>query len=163
LWITYIFYTLKGGVILKECKECGGTGLVVNDKYCKCIDGRLLKAKHTATLKAVVTSKEDKTAAKVEKLQEENKRIRRIPLIVGDWVQFQDRVGIVTIIDEYNNQFRLEAPTKPYAAAWVTYNGQTPLPLERFNDPATLRQLVDMALMFKDKDWFNELTGGKNK
>jgi hypothetical protein len=148
---------------MKECKECGGTGLGINDNYCKCIDGKLRKAKETAIFKATLSEKENKTAAKVEKLQEENKRVRRIPLIVGDWVEFQGKVGVITFIDETENQFRIETVNKPYAAAWVTYNGQKPIPLERFDDPATLRQLVDMALMFNDRDWFNELAEEQKK
>lgn len=149
---------------MKECKECGGTGKVINDKYCKCVEGQLLKVRERAQANAAASKKQNEIGEKVEKLQQEEKRNKyRIPLLVGDWVEITGVVCVVKEINEHENCFLVESSpkSKPARQMWVTYRGQKPMPLERFDDPATLRQLVDMALMFKDENWFNELSGGE--
>lgn len=138
---------------MKECKECGGTGLAINDKFCRCVAGNVLKAEMLGV---------KKTVNAVNEIMYDFKMPKRINLKLGDWVDHNGVIGSVVEIDELGNQFKLiTSPRETVKAqAWITYRGQKPLPLERFEDPETLKQLVDMALLFKDENWFNELVGG---
>jgi DnaJ-class molecular chaperone len=165
----------------KVCKECGGTGMAINNKFCRCTDGKLQKAMHEARLKSEVQrAKENEIKAKaVIHAANEIKRKRgeiipgdpvtemqnswaeQLKVNVGDWIEYGDTVGVVDAIDNtgrirfigYKNK---KTGRLDNSQGWINGASKKTLPLERFDDANKF--LIDLALMTRDFEWLEELT-----
>lgn len=149
-----------------HCKDCGGTGVVRNDKYCRCAHGKMKKVLDQSTAKAAEAKVvEDEKKAwdefqSVVKLREQKKPTQKHTYKVGDWVLYNaavcivdqtthSDVRIIVIRDDTGN-------SNIGASGWQSHARIRPAPIEQLEGPEEC--LINLALATGDKKWFNQLT-----
>ena len=142
------------------CNKCGGTGHAANNKFCTCVDGKLLKQMADARGKADRLKAEKEEAEKkaklkahveltkkiiasdeidLEKMVEEN--LKEFGFYLGQWVIANGIVGTITNIDGASRKVKVIGhhfydDGRPYTGTngWIDFGKVAYAPLEQFDD-----------------------------
>lgn len=142
------------------CTKCGGTGHTVNNNFCTCVDGKLLKAMSASReradkLKAEAEAKEKAellariertkkimTADEVdlEKMVEDN--LKEFNFELGQWAIVDGVVGVIVNIDgasrkvKFNGHHYESNRDRKYEGSngWIDFKKVEPAPVEGFPD-----------------------------
>lgn len=145
-----------------ECKQCGGTGLIINNKYCRCKAGKMKKVmddpRTQAKLNAVLSVAKTIAETTIDFPVEYKKPSKQPPIQVGDWVE---RDGLVCMVNEIAGEdvrvfsYRSVKGAEVNFKGWVNIATLKPMPLEGFEDYKTMA--IDLALATEDAKWFKKV------
>jgi hypothetical protein len=151
------------------CNQCGGTGQTVNNKFCKCIQGKLMqrmsdarekeiqaraeREKKEAEGKAKIKAYHEKVMAAneidLEKMVEEN--LNQFNFELGQWVVVKGVVGTISNIDGASRKVKVighyhQESRKPFDGSngWIDFGKVEPAPLEGFDDVSLPMFLTDL-------------------
>lgn len=166
------------------CLKCGGTGFVINNKFCTCVQGKLVARMEAGKEKADQARAEREEAEAKERAKAEVEKIKEIvnfvpveektKFTIGDWVKHGGIIGVVGAVDGRVGKLRFLGVrtdegenSKPYdVGAWVRITDVKHAPLETFDDvnasvmlgEMELKANIDLALATGNKELFMELT-----
>jgi len=149
------------------CTKCGGTGQAINNKFCTCVDGKLLKQMADARAKAdklqaekekaEVLARIEKTKkimaadeVDLEKMVEDN--LKEFNFELGQWVIIDGIVGVIVNIDGASRKVKFIGHyyetnrNRKYEGSngWIDFSKVEPAPLESFPDVSLPMLLTDL-------------------
>ena len=146
------------------CNKCGGTGHAANNKFCTCVDGKLLRQMADAREKEIQARAEREKKEAVEKARKKMRDVKQsvdkilnaneidlekmvednlkeFGFYLGQWVIANGIVGTITNIDGASRKVKVIGhhfydDGRPYTGTngWIDFGKVAYAPLEQFDD-----------------------------